>query len=396
MATYRIRIACSLLGVAAFLPSSVHACTCAQSQFGNTPPKTMREYAASIKTDPNEVVFEGRVDKQELVDGSVGPPAGAMSMTTGESYRLVSLSVDRDYQGAGHDKVTLITGIGGGDCGFDFRMGEKYLVYARPDESGKSLFTSICSNTDTIDRAAPILRFLNHEPATSDDLLTPEAYQEQYRRLHTGSVCGRVTKPDGTPLAHAIVTMREPRADGFPAGEFSDENTSAEDGNFCIRFIDPGKYLLTAETVDFRTNSRWAGYFPGTTNHSDAKPLEIAARAELKDISFGVQLQQVYTVRFQIKTSDGSSVPSSLGIIVEQIPDDAISYHEAHILRRDGSYTFGLLPPGRYTIRTVAIPDDDSGKIPTDVARFGMARIETDVRGEGTVVVTISPTPPKQ
>jgi hypothetical protein len=42
-------------------------------------------------------------------------------------------------------RVTIYTGAGGGDCGFDFVVGNEYLVYAR--ESGGRFETGLCDYT---------------------------------------------------------------------------------------------------------------------------------------------------------------------------------------------------------------------------------------------------------
>ena len=54
--------------------------------------------------------------------------------------------------------VTFGTGVGGGDCGFSFRAGQTYLVYATGRR--EALHTSICSRTRPLEEATEDLEAL--------------------------------------------------------------------------------------------------------------------------------------------------------------------------------------------------------------------------------------------
>jgi hypothetical protein len=85
-----------------------------------------------FKADATEMIFEGMVEKQEVVAGSIAPaPSGALSTTLGYEHRLVTIRIGRVYRGDAEGRVTVLTGVGTGDCGFDFENGRTYLVYAR-------------------------------------------------------------------------------------------------------------------------------------------------------------------------------------------------------------------------------------------------------------------------
>lgn len=49
--------------------------------------------------------------------------------------------------------VAISTGLGGGDCGYGFKEGQKYLVYAHAS-SDPVLGTGICSGTRPLESAA--------------------------------------------------------------------------------------------------------------------------------------------------------------------------------------------------------------------------------------------------
>jgi len=60
-------------------------------------------------------------------------------------------------------RVDLVTGSGGGDCGYHFEAGKRYLVYAYEGSDGV-LTTGTCSRTSNLEHAADDVAALG-EPA---------------------------------------------------------------------------------------------------------------------------------------------------------------------------------------------------------------------------------------
>ena len=73
------------------------------------------------------------------------------------SQQKVTIELEKKYKGrlSKNMKITLFTGMGGGDCGFKFNLDQSYIVYAdkikegfRLNEGrGKILGTNICKRT---------------------------------------------------------------------------------------------------------------------------------------------------------------------------------------------------------------------------------------------------------
>jgi hypothetical protein len=79
--------------------------------------------------------------------------------------RVAQFTIEESLKGIDQKSVELVTGMGGGDCGYDFKTGERYLVYAdlNKDETAAAakpitilaggpsvtalLTTTICSRT---------------------------------------------------------------------------------------------------------------------------------------------------------------------------------------------------------------------------------------------------------
>ena len=64
-------------------------------------------------------------------------------------YVTVKLKVERSWKNQAESEVIIQTGRGGGDCGYRFEIGKKYLVYAYRSES--TLETNICLRTSASD-----------------------------------------------------------------------------------------------------------------------------------------------------------------------------------------------------------------------------------------------------
>jgi len=66
--------------------------------------------------------------------------------SSGLMRKKVTLRVLDSWKGVTTSDVILSTGIGRGDCGFDFTPGTRYLIYGGWDRDGE-LGTSICTRT---------------------------------------------------------------------------------------------------------------------------------------------------------------------------------------------------------------------------------------------------------
>src|SRR5688500_11946069 len=72
---------------------------------------------------------------------------------------MVRLRVERSWKGVTRGEVRLVTGRGGGDCGYRFEVGESYLVYAYGPRASE-LSTNICQRTAKLSEAAKDLQVL--------------------------------------------------------------------------------------------------------------------------------------------------------------------------------------------------------------------------------------------
>lgn len=111
-----------------------------------------RDPRSALET--SAAVFTGRV--VAVRDTMVGTAAehGPWQM------RRVTLEVDGVWKGVESATVVVLTGMGGGDCGFPFRRGESYLVYTAGGTPGEPLRVGICGRTALLEHAAADLHAL--------------------------------------------------------------------------------------------------------------------------------------------------------------------------------------------------------------------------------------------
>ncbi len=74
------------------------------------------------------------------------------------SRRIARIRVERVWRGEVTGVVEVSTGAGGGDCGYSFRKGEKYVIYANKGAEAK-LSTNICTPTKLLSKASADLEY---------------------------------------------------------------------------------------------------------------------------------------------------------------------------------------------------------------------------------------------
>lgn len=134
----------------------------------------------------------------------------------------------------GQKEIEIVTGMGGGDCGYAFQSGVDYIIYAYKNSEGR-LETGICSRTRPLTLAADDLAYLRaipQLPATADirvSVFDNSTWQTGRRAMQ--GVRTTISGPDGIKEAFTDRAGRATFA-GLPPGEYtvqwaSDGYTSA-------------------------------------------------------------------------------------------------------------------------------------------------------------------------
>lgn len=122
-----------------FIPSKAYACSCVQ-------PLTVKD-----ELSRSESVFTGRVVEVKEV------------RTKGYLSNSVLFETSQIWKGGSESQIMIHTGGGGGDCGYEFKKGEDYLVYANLSSmygDKEQLVTIICDRTNELAQAKEDLAIL--------------------------------------------------------------------------------------------------------------------------------------------------------------------------------------------------------------------------------------------
>ncbi len=127
------RLLVAILVVLTGATSMAHACSCAR----------LLSKGCDKSWDSGGIVFAGTVTAKTL-SGETSSSGGYKRMDSVYAFHFSDVEMFRGNPA--HDKdLVVYTGMGGGDCGYPFQTGTRYLVYASAGNG--QLMTGICSST---------------------------------------------------------------------------------------------------------------------------------------------------------------------------------------------------------------------------------------------------------
>jgi hypothetical protein len=169
-----------------------------------------------------DAVFLGAVRSMSTIEGTPDSPY---------PRRLVMFAIERAFRGVQVPTADVTTGMGGGDCGYAFKLGERYVVYAYRAKDGSRLGTGICSRTRLASQAAEDLRYFEQLPSAPSSGHVFGVITHSDRDLATGQ-----SKSGPVPFVHLL--LRGPSAT-------RDAHTD-DRGQYDIAGVPPGAYELQA------------------------------------------------------------------------------------------------------------------------------------------------------
>jgi hypothetical protein len=139
----RVAIGCVIVLALVFSVGKAEACTCPSSG-----PPCQNVFQV-------DAVFVGTVQTISEIEHTPDSPY---------RRRRVVLAIERAFRGVQGTTAEVVTGMGGGDCGFAFKVAARYLVYAYRSRDDGMLTTGICTRTRTIGEASEDLQYLESLP----------------------------------------------------------------------------------------------------------------------------------------------------------------------------------------------------------------------------------------
>jgi hypothetical protein len=244
--------------------------------------------------------------------------------------RVFRFNIDRAFRGVEGGEVEIVTGLGGGDCGYGFQLGGQYLVYAYRNDSN-ILSTGICSRTRPASEAAEDLAYFRELPTAEPG----------------GTISGEVrfrhsTKGKGAALA----PVKEVKI--FIVGaEKKYEVLTDDQGNFKVSGVTPGLYKVKVELPE------------GTSIHSPEREVRISDKG-CAQAAFWLEPDTRITGR----VLDSQGLPAS-DVLIELVPVKGERGYPSYA-RTDkaGRYEITLVPPGRYLLGVRIVGSAGSTYVP--------------------------------
>lgn len=235
---------------------------------------------------------------------------------------VVRFAVLQPFQGVEGTEVEVTTGRGGGDCGYYFRRGESYLVYAYGGRDGKPLATGICTRTRPVSDASEDLEFLRGLGARGPGVSIDVRVERSRQNVKDG------TSKSLGGLADARVTFEG-------AGESREVRTDSE-GRVRLSGLKPGTYKVRLALPE------------GLTTYKEEQELTVADRG---CASVFYSVTDDGRVGGRVVDVEGSAVKGVRVALVEaDDPESERHYARDATTGEDGRYEFKGLPPGRYLL----------------------------------------------
>jgi len=157
-----------------------------------------------------------------------------------EQQIAVKFLVEDTFRGSlGGNDVEIVTGMGGGDCGYNFEKGRKYLVYA--SEWHGRLYTGICSRTRPLNQADEDLAYFRNLPAeNSGSNIRVKVVK------HTPPANASDQTNDLKPMENVKITA--------VSGDQKYEGHTNASGQLEFRNVTPGKYKITSDIPHTEAN----------------------------------------------------------------------------------------------------------------------------------------------
>jgi hypothetical protein len=257
----------------------------------------------------SSAVFSGQVLEIVPFDGG------------GYPQKLVRFAVSEAFRGISGSSVEIVTGNGGGDCGYPFKVGESYLVYSHSSPQDNRHYAGICSRTAPLSEASQDIEYLRGLSVAEPG----------------GQIFGSVKKfrQVNADRSHEPLAPMEGVRVIIEGGGKQVAAVTDEKGSYRAAGLRPGNYLVRVQAP--------AGLYPGADQH----------KVEITDKGCAV-VDFIFKPNTSLsgQVFDEGSAPAPK-ITVDLIPSDEINQryqgHRLYVQTDDeGRFTFRTIPHGTY------------------------------------------------
>jgi hypothetical protein len=235
----------------------------------------------------------------------------------------IEFAVAETFRGTLSSKATAFTATSGAACGYQFKVGERYLVYAHGAKEGARLDVSICSRTRLLSQAADDVQYLRSVSKSTPGGRVYGSITHWERDLATR------TPRDYGPVPDVLVTLR---------GPLNTQVATDEHGRFEAAGLPPGRYEITAvPPPQFSTQ-----HLQRTIELRDARACFVA--------DFGVQYDG--RIRGSVKTSDGQPAAGArIDVMAIELVGTSGNIETMRVIAdAGGAFEIAEVPPGQYVV----------------------------------------------
>jgi len=332
------------------LPRVAHACSCIQAG---------PACQAFWKTD---AVFDATV---ESIDRAVGPELSLGQERVSFPEKLVRMTVRQGLKGVtAAGPVDVYTASDAAACGYDFKVGQRYLVFAWKRPADGRWVASLCSATQQYDGTGPAADFVAslNGPATGARVFgSVKTYERHFDREHTSKE------------RKVVATVRL-------VGAGREQKTTSRDGSFEFSALEAGRYELALEPPPgFASDYTTRNIDLPNSRACQEESFSLAPAGGVTGLVLDAQGRPARDVRIELT-----------GPETEVHPDYGLASLDS-TTRNDGSFEMRGVPPGRYILgvnlkdlpskynpyaRTVYPSDGTAGTI-VEIGSTGMLDIGT-------------------
>ncbi|HEV2883743.1 MAG TPA: carboxypeptidase regulatory-like domain-containing protein, partial [Pyrinomonadaceae bacterium] len=266
--------------------------------------------------------------------------------------RTFTFSVEQSFLGLQTREVEVSTGMGGGDCGYAFKVGSRYVVYAYQFSKANRLTTSICSRTKLLDEASEDLEFLRSLGSQSPGVTVYGEVKRSRQVVATGDSIAVGPLENIGLVVEGENERRETRTD--------------KEGRYSLTGLRPGKFKVTVALPD------------ELFTHNSEREITVADKG-----CAGVSFPVVDNGRLSGRVVNPEGQPAA-GVLLALMDADHLDPQKDQSklaeADKEGRYSFSALPPGRYllavNLRRFPDPNDPTNAFPrtyypgvTDIAK---------------------------
>jgi hypothetical protein len=257
----------------------------------------------------------------------------------------VRLSVEETYKGVSTSEVVVNTASDEAACGFPFKKGERYVVYA--SENQGKLYTSICQRTLPLKFAEKDLEYLRHfkdAPPTGSIFGSYKRYtfDPAFKPKFEPSIMDHYRPPEEeyramAPMTGETVTLTA--ADGI-----QQQAKINSEGGFLFSGLAPGKYKIAVTPP--AGLARAYGYAAGMSPFG-VDELSIPSKG-CAEVTYRTEPDGHISGR--IVNQDGAPLPN-VSVSFWKAAEKFNIYASAYVNNNDdGTFDLGPLPPGEYKL----------------------------------------------